>query len=289
MVDIDVHEIIKTENISLEINADVNKVMTKLKEIRLKVSSNSSWIKYCVDLKKRYPVVSTVVNSDEPVDLYMFTHELCEQLNSTDVIVPESSGAAGEVTYQALRVKYGQSIKNAAGLGAMGFGLPYAIGSYIALERRTILVNGDGAFQLNIQELETIRRLQIPIKMFIWDNGGYIGIANTQRNMFNGLLVGAEASSGFTLPDIREVASSYKIRTTQIQNNGELSEGIAETLDGDDPVLCQVMVRLDHSTIPRVQSMRLPDGGMASKPLEEMSPDLSAEELAENMRIATAG
>lgn len=286
MIDIDPAEIKKIENIDLRITADINEAMRAITQMSISLQEHSNWLDYCAKLKKRYPVVCRSDSAHDGVDLYQFTDELFKQLLSTDIIVPESSGAAGEVTYQAMRVKFGQSIKNAAGLGSMGFGLPYAIGSCLAMKRRrTILVNGDGAFQLNIQELETVRRLQLPIKMFILDNGGYAGIANTQRNMFNGFIVGADASSGFTLPDVRAVAKAYKIRTAEILTNGELEAGIADVQAGDDPVICRIEVRHDHLTMPKVQAMKLPDGGMVSKPLEDMWPYLPREELAENMRI----
>lgn len=287
MVDIDPAEMKKIENIDLKIAADVKKAMKAVMKMPMSLPEHSNWLEYCVKLKERYPTVCGDQRAQGAVDLYQFTHELFKQLSSTDIIVPESSGAAGEVTYQAMRVKYGQSIKNAAGLGSMGFGLPYAIGSCLAMEgRRTILINGDGAFQLNIQELETVYRLQLPIKMFILDNGGYGGIAATQRNMFDGFLVGADASSGFTLPDICDIAMGYKIRTEEINTNGELVAGIARVLASDDPVLCRIDVKRDHLITPKVQSMKLPDGGMVSKPLEDMWPYLPPEELSENMRIS---
>jgi acetolactate synthase-1/2/3 large subunit len=287
MVDIDPAEIRKIEKIDIRITADIGRFMNDLAKRALHLPDHSNWLEYCGKLKNRYPTVTGRPCPHEAVDLYHFTHELFDQLLETDIIVPESSGAAGEVTYQAMRIKAGQRIKNAAGLGAMGFGLPYAIGSCLAMDkRRTILINGDGAFQLNIQELETVRRLQLPIKMFILDNGGYASIANTQRNMFGGFLVGAGPSSGFTLPDPCAIAKAYKIRTAEIPSNGRLSEGIAEVLTGDDPVLCRITARRDQVITPKVQAMKLPDGGMVSKPLEDMWPYLPPEEIAENMRIS---
>lgn len=286
MVDIDPAEIEKIQNIHLKITADVNETIRGLEQMPISLPEHSKWMEYCVKLKKRYSGDAGSPSKDDAVDLYQFTDRLFDQLLETDIVVPESSGAAGEVTYQAMKVKDGQSIKNAAGLGSMGFGLPYAIGSCLAMERRrTILINGDGAFQLNIQELETVHRLHLPLKMFILDNGGYASIANTQRNMFGGFLVGADASSGFTLPDICEIAKAYKIRTVEIETNGQLSAGIAHVLQGDDPVLCRIRARRDQLTIPKVQAMKLPDGGMVSKPLEDMWPYLPPEEVAENMRI----
>ena len=287
MVDIDPAEIKKIENIDLRITSDISQVMTAVAQMPMTLPEHANWLEYCCNLKNRYPAFCGSLAVDDAADLYLFTDELFKQLCSTDIIVPESSGAAGEVTYQAMRVKYGQSIKNAAGLGSMGFGLPYAIGSCLAMERRrTVLINGDGAFQLNIQELETVRRLDLPIKMFILDNGGYGGIAATQRNMFGGFLVGADASSGFTVPDLCDVAKAYKIRTAEIETNGKLAASIACVLADNDPVLCRIDVRRDQLISPRVQAMKLPDGGMVSKPLEDMWPYLPPEELAENMRIS---
>ncbi|MBN3033557.1 MAG: thiamine pyrophosphate-binding protein [Candidatus Saganbacteria bacterium] len=287
MIDIDAAEINKIENVDLRVIADVKTAVSALTELTIKLPDHAEWLAHCARLKKRYPEVNDGAEPADGVDLYRFTAELCRQLKPDDIIVPESSGAAGEVTYQALRVKFGQSVKNAAGLGSMGFGLPYAIGSCLALGgRRTVLINGDGAFQLNLQELETVRRLRLPLKMFILDNGGYASIANTQRNMFNGFIVGADASSGFTLPDICAVARAYKLRPAEIMSGQDLKTGIAEVLTGAEPVLCRLKVRSDQPVMPRVRAMKLPGGGMASKPLEEMWPDLPAEELEENMAVS---
>jgi acetolactate synthase-1/2/3 large subunit len=165
----------------------------------------------------------------------------------------------------------------------MGFGLPYSIGACLANnKRRTVLINGDGAFQMNIQELETIVRLKLPIKMFIFDNNGYGSIMNTQRNMFDGYYVGSEPGSGLTLPDVCRLAEAYGIRHEQVDNQEELPEVIAQTLHGDDAVICRVKVSANHVTAPKVQAMKLPDGGMISKPLEDMFPYLSPEEIAQN-------
>ena len=288
MVDIDRAEIDKIKNIDLRITSDIYHIINILGDSSITLLNNSKWIEYCTNIKLRYPIKSQNISDDQNVNLYYFTQELFKQLLSTDIIVPESSAAAGEVTYQAMKVKFGQSIKNAAGLGAMGFGLPYAIGSCIAMggTRRTILINGDGGFQLNIQELETVHRLQLPIKIFILDNDGYDSIRNTQKNLFDGFIVGADSSSGFTLPDIIEIAKAYKFRTLEILTNADVESGIANVLENNDPVLCRIIVKRNHRTMPRVKSIKLPDGGMISKPLEDMWPYLPPKEIEENMKIS---
>jgi acetolactate synthase-1/2/3 large subunit len=277
VVDIDEAEIRKLGRVDVPVVADAGDFLRALCERHSVVLARNreKWLGYCRRLKERYPVVlDEYRHGDNDVNLYVFTDTLFRQLAADDVITPESSGAAGEVTYQAMRVKKGQKIKNAAGLGAMGSGLPYSIGACIATHgRRTILINGDGAFQLNIQELETVARLELPIKMFILDNHGYASIRATQRNMFDGRLVGSSPDSGQT----------YGIRCTEATSHEDLPDAIARTLQGGDPVLCRIRVTQSQLTAPRVQAMKTPEGSMISKPLEDMWPYLPSQEVAENM------
>jgi len=234
----------------------------------------STWLNDCKALRARYPVVTEAhKNTGDYVSAYYFIDELCRLLREDDVIVPESSGGAGEITYQAFQVKQGQKIKNAAGLGAMGFGLPYAIGSCVANNgRRTILINGDGAFQLNIQELETLHRLNLPVKIFIWDNRGYASIRAMQRGNFGGRYVASGTSSGYTVPDIGRVAEAYGFQTCKMANNGEMLQLLPSLLMDDEPVLCEVMVSPEETVWPRVKARVLPDGSMQSGDLENMWP-----------------
>lgn len=288
MVDIDPAEMRKIKGIDLQIMAPAKKFIAEIAQADIKMNTAPQWLPFCRELKEKYPVLTQeAIERSNGVDLYYFTEELFKALKSDDVIVPESSGAAGEVTYHGIKVKKGQKIKNAAGLGSMGFGLPYAVGAAIANERRrTVLINGDGAFQMNVQELETVVRLQLPVKMFIWDNDGYGSIVNTQRNMFGGFLVGSDRASGLSLPDVCKQAAAYGIRTLEVRSNKDLPAAIAETLAGDDPVLCKVVVTPDHKTMPKVQAEKLPDGRMISHPLEDMWPYLPAGEVKESMRFA---
>jgi acetolactate synthase-1/2/3 large subunit len=286
MVDVDEAEIRKIRGLDVSLVADAGDFVRALCERQPQVVARDRepWLSYCWRLRDRYPVVLDEYRQEDDINLYVFTDVLFGLLADDDVITPESSGAAGEVTYQAMRVKEGQRIKNAAGLGAMGFGLPYAIGACIATAgRRTVLINGDGAFQLNIQELETLVRLQLPVKMFILDNGGYGSIAATQRSLFDGRLVGSSPESGLTLPDLCAIASAYGVRCEQAETYRDLASAIGRTLEGADPALCRVRVTRSHVIAPKVQAMKTADGGMISKPLEDMWPYLSAEELASAM------
>ena len=288
MVDIDETEINKMK-MPLEVKfvADVKAVLLELTKQEYNISSaeREDWLKYCHTMKNKYPVVlPEYYQEQEYINTYLFVEELCKQLDENDVIVPESSGGAGEITYQALKVKKGQKIKNAAGLGSMGFGLPYALGACIANDKkRTILINGDGAFQLNIQELATIVQQNLPIKIFIWNNSGYASIMGTQRNFFEGNYVASNNDSKLYLPDIVAVAKAYGLKTFKLDAISEIEETIKNVLNTEGTVLCEVKVSPTQITSPRVQAMKLPNGNMISKPLEDMWPYLTEDEVKGNM------
>lgn len=241
-----------------------------------KQSAWKQWVGHCKELRTKYPVVTKEhAEAKGYVSAYYFIDRLCALLREDDVIVPESSGGAGEITYQAFRLKKGQKMKNAAGLGSMGFGLPYAIGSCIANDkRRTILINGDGAFQLNIQELETLHRLGLPVKIFVWNNDGYASIRSMQRNNFEGRYVASDLGSGLTMPHLCNVAEAYGFKTYQIYDNGELDAMLPEIMKDDEPLFCELMVLPEETVSPRVKAIVGENGKMMSGPLEKMWPYL---------------
>ena len=199
VVDIDRHELDKfTMTIDVPIQADCSEFLRELDaEILDNKNKYSDWIAYCRKLRETYPVIlPEYALQKRYVNGYYFTKQLSDALTSEDIIVPESAGVTAEVTIQAFENKKGQKMKHAAGLGSMGFGLPYSIGACLANQkRRTILINGDGAFQLNIQELVTVQALNLPVKIFIWNNNGYASIRAMQRNNFDGRYVAREKNS----------------------------------------------------------------------------------------------
>lgn len=284
IIDIDQHELdrMKLEQVEVSVACDAGRFidcfMKKATEHTDEISEKRDiwnwWITEGKALRSKYPTVTEEHRTKEAyVSAYYFTELLCKYTTVDDVIVPESSGAAGEITYQAFQPKRGQKMKNAAGLGSMGFGLPYALGSCLANDgKRTILINGDGAFQLNIQELETIVRLQLPIKIFIWNNGGYASIRSMQNNTFEGHQVASGETSGLTMPDISKVANAYGIPTEQIRDNKELEEKMPRILADDKLMLCEIFIAQDDVVSPRTKTFRKPDGTMESSKLEQMWP-----------------
>jgi len=283
VVDIDARELcrMKLEQVEVSLACDAKQFIIELykalKEDNSVLENQKLWQKWLAEgkaLRAKYPSVTEEHrNKKEIVSAYYFTELLCKYTSVDDVIVPESSGAAGEITYQAFSPKRGQKMKNAAGLGSMGFGLPYAIGACLANDgRRTVLINGDGAFQMNIQELQTLVRLQLPVKIFIWNNGGYASIRNMQNNNFGGFYVASGESSGLTMPDICKVANAYGIKSLKINNNKELEEKMPEIFADNELMLCEVMISQDETVSPRTKTFVREDGTLESAKLENMWP-----------------
>lgn len=290
IVDIDETEIKKMKmNIDVpvcsEAKAFIQEMINNLDMMQHK--DRSGWMSRCSAWKNKYPViVPEYWKQKESVNTYALIDVLSELLTESDVLVPGSSGSCAEITMQAFKVKKGQRIFNTPGLGSMGFGLPASIGACLASgKRRTISIIGDGGLQHNIQELETMKRLDLPIKLFIINNNGYASIRNTHNKIFNGRLVCCDPSSGLTLPDTCKVATAYGLKTVRISNQKNLKEDVQNVLEMDGTVVCEVMIDPDLQTAPKMSSIAKPDGSMVSKPLEDLWPFLDREEFRANMII----
>ncbi len=240
----------------------------------------------CRDWKARYPVIEPRHRQlSDRVSTYVLAEALSLRLSAADTMVIGSSGAAIETFMLAYSAPLGQRTFLTGGLGAMGFGLPASIGACLGANNgRTVLVDGDGGFQLNIQELATLHRLGLPVKVFVLDNLGFASIRSSQRRHF-GNLVGADATSGLELPDITRVAEAYGLRTARVSRHADLPRVLDEVLAGDDPVICVVDGDPDEIAEPRSTSRVLPDGSMESLPLEDLAPLLDPGVLRAELRF----
>lgn len=288
-VDVDAAELAKwTFKPDLPICADARGFLESLNRAALAAQPERkrSWSDWCAERTRRYPPVTPAMLEDHGiVNPYAFCDALSDALAGDDVVV-SSNGAACVVPIQSMRVKSGQRHIVNSGCAAMGYGLPAAVGACFANERqRVICLEGDGSIQLNIQELATVVYHRLPIKIFVFSNGGYLSIRTTQQAFFEGRLVGEGPNSGVGLPDMTKIAEAYGIAGMTIRNHAGLTEGIARALDTEGPVLCDVRMEPEQTFVPRVTSQRLPDGRLVSSPLEDMYPFLDRAEFLSNMII----
>jgi acetolactate synthase-1/2/3 large subunit len=289
MVDVDEAEIRKMKTmVHLPVVADAGDFLRELNRqlCESPVPRHEDWVERCQGWKGRYPVVQPEYRElREGVSTYCLSEAISEELGSEDIVASGSSGAGVELFLLAFQVKENQRVLHSRGLGAMGFGLPASIGACIGSgRRRTVCVDGDGSFQMNIQELETVRRLQLPIKFFVINNNGYASIRSSQGNYFQHL-VGADPSSGLTLPDVKAVARAYGVTALSITSQQDLRRQVRAVLETPGPVVCEVLAPSAEERAPRLSSMQRSDGSMVSKPLEDLWPFLDREEFHSNMII----
>jgi acetolactate synthase-1/2/3 large subunit len=254
---------------------------------RLRMPDTEAWKTRCAAWKTRYPVVTSEHRAPEgPVSIFHLAEIIGSESSPNDLLVSGSSGSGIEIFLLACPTRTGQRIYHTAGLGAMGYGLPMSLAVCIGGgRRRTILVDGDGGFQFNIQELETAARLRLPIRFFVLNNNGYASIRASQKGYFGRATIGCDAATGVTIPDMSKVAAAYGIPSVVIPDQRNLRADVRRVLQMEGPVLVDVHVIPDEMRAPRLQSYQRPDGSMVSKPLEDLFPFLPREEFLENMIV----
>ena len=289
VVDVDAAELRKLHGtIELGVHADVKDFIAEMTRQldSVRVRDRSAWTSRWRGWQAQYPIVLPEYrNLSDGVSTYVLAEAIGEASASDDVIVSGSSGSAIELFCLAVRLKEGQRLFLTTALGAMGNGLPGLVGACLANgRRRTICVDGDGGLQLNIQELETARRLGLRIKLFVASNHGYASIRTSQSRYF-GRLAGADATSGVTLPPLDKVVAAFGLPYARIDSDRDLTARIRELLDAPGPVVVEVMMPREEPRAPALSSMRKSDGSMVSKPLEDLAPFLPREEFLANMII----
>jgi len=296
MVDIDPEELNKPIlNIDLPIFGDANDFVTKLYE-KAKADpdkqANNVWLDQCWLWKKRYPVVNPErFHGTDKINIYAFYHALTSLLASRDVIVM-SAGTARIVGGQSAIIKNGQRVICNSSTASMGYGVPASIGACLANNKAPVIcVTGDGSFQMNIQELQTIKQNKLPIKFFVINNNGYHSIRMTQNAFFGDRTkIGIGPDSGdLSFPDLSKIAYAYGFPYFSCETNEELQDTIKSCLSEEVALICEVTVSIKQRIEPKVTSKKLADGSFISMPLEDMAPFLTRQELRKNMFIPLAG
>lgn len=285
MVDIDVAELYKpTLNIDMPIHADLHEVIDGLNNLTYKHNEiHKDWLLWCKSIHRKYPAVQPkYLNTSSPINPYVFVERMFEKLNNEDVIVT-SNGSACVIGFQAAKIKEGQRLYTNSGCASMGYGLPAALGACVArANKRVICLEGDGSIQMNLQELATIAFNKLNVKIIWLNNDGYHSIRQTQTNLFDGNLVGADSASGVSIPDAKKIAYAFDLPYINIHLLSELDSKIEEMLLITGPVLCEVVLDVKQNFEPKLSSKVHEDGTITSPTLDDMYPFLSREEYEEN-------
>lgn len=287
IVDIDETELHKkTVKGDLLVHSDVKVFLAKLLEkIPAGFKVDKTWLEWCLARKQKYPVVldEYKIPNERSVHPYHFIEELTYALDDNAVMVA-GNGTACVVLFQAGIVKSGQRIFWNSGCAAMGYDLPASIGAAVAANRDVVCIAGDGSIQMNLQELQTVRHYNLPVKIFILNNQGYHSIKETQANFFKGDFIGINKESGVSFPDNSKLADLYGLKYYKIDSTAKMREVINSVLSCKEGVICEVVLS-DYIFAPKLSSEKKPDGRMVSKPLEDLSPLLDRDEFKTNMII----
>lgn len=280
VVDIDRAELDKPTILpDRKIHADLAQFLPQLCE-SLPKNDYADWLGWCKERKARFENPAEYESSDQ-INPYEFVRELSAQLDESAVIV--SANATPSIClFQNAIIKEGQRVIVNSGDASMGYDLPAAIGAALIGEN-VICLAGDGSIMMNLQELQTIKQYNLPIKIFVLNNSGYVSIKNTQKNFFEGRMTASESSSGVTLPDFGEIAKAFGLKTVRIDSTHSLSLEISKVLKMDAPVLCEVILQSDYAFSPKLSARKMEDGTMVSPSLEDMYPFLSREGYNDNM------
>jgi acetolactate synthase-1/2/3 large subunit len=246
--------------------------------------AHQEWLCRARKWKSKYPVVQPKQRvPGPPLNSYDFIDKLFAMLSSDDAMVCGNATAC-IVPYQAGKLKKGQRLISNSGSASMGYDLPAAIGVAIARNARTICIAGDGSLQMNVQELQTVVGYNLPIKIFVLNNGGYLSIRQTQTGFFKGRKIGESPESGVTFPVMKRIGEAYGIPSFAIEKANDLKI-VKRELESEGPTIFDVHLDPAQEFEPRLRSRILPDGKILTPNLEDMYPFLSEQELAENMLL----
>ncbi|MDD5698412.1 MAG: thiamine pyrophosphate-binding protein [Victivallaceae bacterium] len=285
VVDIDSAELKKpTLQPDLPIIADAGEFIAALKAAwPAGIPRKNNWLTWCEARKTRFPVITDEQRSQPKLVNPYYFMALVSQLTPAACTTVAGNGTACVTLFQSGQIKTGQRIFWNSGCASMGYGLPAAIGAAFGTGRKTVCITGDGSIQMNLQELQTIVRHRLPVKIFILDNHGYSSIRQTQNAFFGPEHIGCEAESGVSFPDMIKIGQAYGLRTEEIFSHRELEQKITDVLAENDPVVCVVHLAEDYIFSPKLSSRKLPDGRMVSATLEDMYPFLERDEFERNM------
>lgn len=291
-VDIDPAELAKpTVGADMAVHSDLRLFLEILNDLMAtsdyRSGAHSSWVGWCRERVEKYPAVLPKHRAaTSPVNPYHFMEKLFEVLEEGDTVVC-GNATASVVPFQVGRIRENQRMFANSGSASMGYDLPAAIGAAIARSgQRVVCLAGEGSLQLNIQELQTVVHHQLPLKIFVLNNGGYLSIRTTQKSFFKGNFIGVGSGSGVSFPDTLRIAEAYGIPAIRIESS-DCEATLAQALAAPGPFLCEVMLDPEQEFEPRLASKALPDGRMVSPPLEDMYPFLEPEELQSNMLVTT--
>jgi acetolactate synthase-1/2/3 large subunit len=277
-IDIDASELNKGHpKINTPLLGDANHFLETLLQENL--SSHKEWLDYARSIREAIPLIEPINKTRESyISPFVFAEKLSRISHDDDVIIPCSSGGAFTVMMQTFELKSKQKMVTNKGLASMGYGLSGAIGASIAnKDKRVILVEGDGGFAQNIQEIGTVAINQLNLKIFIFDDSGYASIRATQKNYFKGSYIGCDIETGLGLPQWEKLFDAWGLPVLRLHQDFESDSQFIALFENTKPAAFIVSVDPEQTYFPKITSRITENGSMESNPLHQMTPDLNEE------------
>lgn len=246
---------------------------------------NETWIDKTTRWKNKWPISNNVYKDDtNGIDLYSFIDIFNEAMDSKVTVVCDA-GSALYVPCQSLKIKKNQKFVVSGAQADMGFALPASIGVCLADPSLNVcVITGDGSFNTNIQELATIRHLNLPIKIFIWNNSGYLSIKNTQTKFYNGRVFGTDTDHGLWFPSFKDVAETYEMDYFRYDKNEDLKQNISMLFSLDKPTIIEIVCPQNQEIVPTLMLKKdKVTGTNIQCGLDDMYPFLEESEHDEEM------
>jgi acetolactate synthase-1/2/3 large subunit len=284
VVDIDPTEANKYDRVK-PIVSDVSDVINELMAECYRIwGYKEEWKKYCDDTKAKYPWVDETIHGDNgKVNSYKFIDKISDHLQEDHIVVTDM-GTALLSGHQAIKLKKGQTMFTSLGLGEMGYGLPGAIGASLACPNKPVLcLNCDGGMMMNLQEAHTIVENNLPIKIVIFNNDGYLMIKHTQKMLFKGDYTSVDKKTGVGLPNFQNLMSGFGYKYFSLKNADSTDMVLNAFFNFEGPACLEVFMDPEQDFIPKVKGVLKEDGTIFPAPIEEMSPLLSLKEVKQNM------
>jgi acetolactate synthase-1/2/3 large subunit len=270
VVDIDSIEHSKnTVRIDRLILSDVRKFLVALLHNKIK-STAGEWKSKCLHWKKVFPLCEDTYKRTEKVDLYYLAETLSDVLHDRAVLVSDA-GLEELIIPSTVSFRKGQRCIHPASQGSMGYALPGAIGAYLASGQQTVAVIGDGSIMMNLQELQTVKYHNIPIKIIVVNNNVYAIIRKRQVELFRNRTIGTDPDNGVECPSFQKVAECFEIPYIRIKSSTDLKARVASVINIDGPVICEVMAVEDQDYLRSSHAFNSKKR-IVQRPIEDLAP-----------------
>ena len=287
IVDIDDTELSKFEFENYKpICSDVRQVIEKLSNKVDEIISFDSWLSLCNVWKKKYSMVNEDYSSGG-INSYFFIDKLSDYLNDDEIIVTDM-GTSLTCTHATIRLKKDQRIITSTGLGEMGFGIPGAVGASLASGKRVVLVCGEGSLMMNLQELQTVQNLNLPIILLLLNNSGYLTIKHTHHALYktNGNAAATDARNGVTFPNFEKIAYGFDLDYQYVHDEQSFQNLLDKFHDINKSVFIEIKMPEYQELIPKMAVQINDKGEMFTPSLEYMYPFLPEDIVTTEMQIA---